>query len=266
LATCITDKPSFPLQLCMSMNHKYLFFGILILAFSACKEVSLIEDNPAPPGDNLEWNFVPYYGERAFNFDSAYANNAGANFMLDTVELFISDISFYDFNQEAIIDTASNYFMLSNYKPQQIEGNLPAGGYYGYFQTIAGSDSAAAVDDLAEILSVDPKWVRRDGFGVNYLKIKGRIFDPALPLTDSVFIPVEYTLGSYLLSDTARSENRSFSIDNLQKVRVFLLADLKPLLDKLPMALVTEVESDPTNTQDFTIAKAMADSLSIGIF
>jgi len=248
------------------MKKQILFLALVLSVAYACKEDSLIEDNPAPSGDNIEWNFVPFYGDRAVNYDSVYVNGQGVHFMLDTISMLVGDIGFKDLNQELEFDTANNYFMLSNLNPVATAGNLEAGGYFGSFHLVAGTDSANAVDDLQQILAIDPDWVREDQYGVDFFKIKGRMFDPSLPMSDSVLVPIEYTLGSYLLTDTTLSETRSFSIDNLQRVKIFLLPDLKPLLNNLPMGLVPEVVSDPTNNQDFTIATAMADSLSIGIF
>lgn len=248
------------------MKKHFLFIGLILAVFSSCKEESLIEENPAPSGDNVEWNLVTYYGDRPVDFDSVYINATGVHFMLDTISLLVGDIGFYDRNLEMELDTGRNFFMLSNLNPTKRSGRLPAAGYYGSFHMVAGTDSAGAVDNLQEILAIDPSLVREDDYGVDYFRIKGRIFDPTLPIEDSVMIPISYTIGSYLLTDTTVSETRSFSIDNLQQVRIFLLADLKPMLNTLPMGLVQEVESDPTNTQDFTIAQLMADSLSIGIF
>lgn len=248
------------------MKKTLLLIGIIYLSLSACKEDSLIADNPAPAGDNIELNFLPYYGEDPLRTDSIYTNAVGSRFMLDTVSMLISDISFFDLNLNESIDTAKNYVMLSNKAPQAMTGRLEAMGYYGNFQITLGTDSAGAVDDLDDILAIDPDLVRDDLYGVDFFSIKGRIFDPASPPEDSVMIPVEYTLGSYLLSDTANSEVRGFSVDNLQNMRIFLLTDLKPLLNFLPMDQFSEIVSDPTNTQDFTIAQAMVDSLNVGIF
>lgn len=248
------------------MKKALLLIGIIYLGFSACKEDSLIADNPAPPGDNLELNFLPYYGEDPLKTDSIYTNAVGSRFMLDTISMLIGDITFHDLNLNETLDSAKNYVLLSNVRPQAMTGRLEAMGYYGNFRIALGTDSAGAVDDRDEILAIDPNLVRNDLYGVDFFNIKGRIFDPASPPEDSVMIPVEYTLGSYLLSDTAISEVRGFSVDNLQNMKIFLLADLKPLLNFLPMDQVGEIVSDPTNTQDFTIAQAMVDSLNIGIF
>lgn len=248
------------------MKKQLLLIGLALGLFSACKEDSLLEDNPAPSGDNIEWNFVIYYGDEPAKFDSVYVNATGVHFMLDTVSLLVGDIGFYDRNLESEIDTGRNFFLLSNFKTTATEGRMPAGGYYGSFHMVAGTDSIGGVNNLQEIVSLDPSLVREDDYGMDFFRIKGRIFDPTLPMEDSVYIPISYTIGSYLLTDTSYSDVRSFSIDNLQQMRIFLLADLKPILHSMPMNLVQEVESDPSNTQDFTIARLMADSLSIGIF
>jgi hypothetical protein len=248
------------------MKRISIIISCLFLSFTSCKEDSLAEDNPAPSGDNLELNFVPFWGQFAFNFDSMYTNIAGDKFMLDTVSMLIGNVSFYDLNKEYYVDSANNYVKLSNYKTQVVSGNLPADGYYGFFQLVVGTDSLSAANDIQEIAAVDPSFIRDDEFGVNFFRIKGRLLDPASPPDDSVFIDIEYTLGSYLLTDTARSQNRSFSVDNVQNMRLFFLPDLKPVLNYLPMFTVKEVLSDPTDNQDFTISQAMRDSLSIGIF
>lgn len=248
------------------MKKVFLLTGLLYLGLTSCKEDSLLEDNPSPPADNIELNFLPYYGEKPLKVDSVYTNSVGARFMIDTVSLLISDIKFMDRNLNETIDTAKNYVLLSTYKQSVLTGKMPAMGYYGNFQLISGTDSLDAIKNLDEFLEIDPDWVRTDPYGVDFFKIKGRYFDPASPPEDSVMLPMEYTLGTYMLSDTATSDIRGFSIDNLQQIKIFLLTDLKPLLNLMPVDQVDEIVSDPTNTQDFTIAQAMADSLSIGIF
>ncbi len=248
------------------MKKALLIIGLLYFSLSSCEEDSLVDNNPNPPVDNIELNFLTYYGGEPIKFDSLYTNNVGSKFIFDTVSMLVSDISFYDYNLEQTIDTARNYLKLSNYRSSGLTGILPAQGYYGNFQLVLGADSAQTVKDLPLLLQTDPEWIRGDAFGINFFKIKGRIFDPTTPPQDSIMIPIQYTLGSYMLADTSTSDVRGFSIDNLQQMKIFLLADLEPVLGNIPMEVVDRIKSDPTNTQDFSIAQAMADSLNIGIF
>lgn len=248
------------------MKKVFLLTGLLYLGLTSCKEDSLLDENPSPPSDNIELNFLPYYGEDPLKMDSIYTNSVGSSFMIDTVSLLISDISFEDRNLNETIDTAKNFVLLSTYKPSVLTGKMPAMGYYGNFQLIAGLDSLGTINNFNKVLEIGPEWLRKDPFGIDFFKIKGRYLDPASPPGDSAMLPMEYTIGTYMLSDTAKSDIRGFSIDNLQQIKIFLLTDLKPLLNFIPVSQVDEIISDPSDTQDFTIAKAMADSLNIGIF
>lgn len=248
------------------MKKALLIFGIIYLSLSACKEDSLLDDNPAPAADNIELNFLPYYGDEPLKTDSIYINTIGSQFIIDTVSMLISDIRFKDLNLEADIDTAKNYVLLSSHRPSAVSGLLPAMGYYGNFQLILGTDSITAVRDQEEVLALAPELVRTDSYGFDFFKIKGRILDFTTIIGDTVYDPIEYTIGTYMLSDTSNSDVRGFSIDNLQQMRIFLLADIKPMLNLVPMNLIDQIISDPSDVQDFTLAEAMADSLTIGIF
>lgn len=248
------------------MKKALLIFGVLFSSLTACKEDSLVEDNPNPPAENIELNLLLYYGEEPLKMDSIYTNSTGAQFSLDTVSMLVGDISFYDRNLNETVDTARNYVLLSSYMPTALTGQLPAMGYYGNFSLILGADSTRYAKDLNSVLEIDPSYVRKDLRGFNFFNIKGRYLDPASPPDEQKLLPLEYTLGTYRLTDTAYSDVRGFSVDNLQQIKIFLLCDLKPMLDDVPIYDVPEINSDPTDSQDFTRARAMADSLNIGIF
>lgn len=237
----------------------------VLIFFSACKEDSLVTENPAPPADNLRLTLLPFYGSAPVNFDSIYTNQLGIQFYIDSVGLLVSDVIFHRTDSDEKVDTAKNWVHLNHRWPNGRSGSIPAGGYQGEFEVRYGGDSTYA-DYLQEITALNPSLIRNDGLGVNFFTIKARVFDPALPPTDSVFIPVQYTLGTYLLADTAISEVRYFSVDFEQEVPIFLLADLKPILHYVNMAILREVNSDLFDNQDWTVSELMRDSLSIGIF
>jgi hypothetical protein len=238
--------------------------GILLL--SSCQEKDLLVDNPPPATDNLFWSFVPFYGDEGLKYDSMYTNKLGIDFIIDSVSILISDVSFYDENLEQTLDTVPNFIYLTRGNNEQLNGSLPAGGYYGKYQVIIGSDSSRTAQFQQSIGSIAPELVREDEYGFDFFNIKGRIWDPSEPQEDSIMIPVEYTIGSYLLTDTMFTDRRSFSIDNHQQVTIVLLGDLKPILDNLNFNLTQEIISDPSDVQDFTNAQMLRDSLSIGIF
>lgn len=237
--------------------------GLFLL--SSCQEKDLLVDNPPPPTDNLFWSFVPYYGEEGLDYDSIYQNELGISFMIDSVSLLITDVNFYDQNLKQTIDTAPNFIYLTRGNSEKLNGLLPAGGYYGSYNIFLGADSLNALKHRQEVQKIAPAMVREDIFGLDFFKIKGRIFDPS-KLPDTVLIPVEYTLGTYLLADTMNTDLRSFSIDNNQQITIVLLTDLKPVLNKLNFNLIQDIYSDPTDLQDFTLAQQLKDSLAIGIF
>ena len=236
------------------------------LFLSSCQEKDLLVNNPPPATDNLFWSFVPFYGDEGLNYDSIYTNQLGIDFIIDSISIFISDVSFYDENLSQTLDTTPNFIHLTRGNNQQLNGSLPAGGYYGKYQVIIGSDSSNTARFEQSVGSIAPELVREDGYGFDFFNIKGRIFDPLQPLSDSIMIPVEYTIGTYLLTDTIFTDRRSFSIDNNQQVTIVLLGDLKPILNNLNFNLIQEITSDPTEAQDFLAAKLLRDSLSIGIF
>lgn len=248
------------------MRKALFLIGLLFVGLSACKEDSLLENNPVPPSDNIELNFLPYYGEDPLKLDSMYTNAVGSEFIIDSVSMLVADFSFHDRNLEETIDSARNYVELSTSRPSVVTGRMPAQGYYGNFSIILGQDSISTIFERNEVLAVNPNWIRNDRYGVNFFKIKGRVVDPFAGINDPQMVPISYTLGTYMLADTSNSDIRGFSVDNVQSMRIFLLTDLKPLLEFLPMIQVDRIKSDPTDNQDFSIAKAMADSLHIGIF
>lgn len=248
------------------MRHTLLTICCSLFLLSSCQETDLLVDNPPPPTDNLSWSFVPYYGDKALNYDSVYTNGLGIDFMIDSISLFLSDISFYDLNAEETFDTVPNFILLNRENNEQLSGFLPAGGYYGEYQIILGADSAKSVKYLEEVINTAPKFARVDGYGINFFNVKGRIFDPSLPKEDSVYLPIDYTIGTYELTDTMYTDRRSFSIDNSQQITIVLLGDLKPMFGNFNFNLIQEIISDPTDVQDFSAAQQLKDSLSIGIF
>ncbi len=248
------------------MRYNFFTICLSLLIFSSCQESNLLEDNPPPPTDNLSWSFVPYYGEEGLKYDSMYTNDLGIDFTIDSVSIFISDISFYDENAEQYFDTVPNFIFLNRRQTEDLNGFLPAGGYYGQYSIILGADSAHSVKFLPEVSKIAPSFVRKDNYGLNLFKLKGRIFDPSKPKEDSIFLPINYTIGSYELVDTMYTDRRSFSIDNSQEITIVLLADLKPMLRAFNLNLIQEVKSDPTDLQDFNAAQQLMDSLNIGIF
>jgi len=241
-----------------------LFCGLILM--SSCQEKDLLQNNPPPATDNLFWSFIPYYGGEGLKYDSVYTNDLGIEFIIDSVSLLITDVSFYDENLQQTIDTAPNFIYLNRAKNEQLNGYLPANGYYGQYRVILGSDSANAVKYDQQISGIAPSFTRQDAYGLNFFKIKGRIFDPTKLKIDSIYLPIEYTIGTYLLTDTMYTDRRSFSINNSQQITIVLLGDLKPMLNFFPLNLVREVVCDPTDLQDFTLAQQLRDSLSIGIF
>jgi len=248
------------------MRHTLVTICCSLLLLNSCKEKDLTVQNPPPPTDNLSWSFVPYYGGEGLDYDSVYTNDLGIDFMIDSVSLLISDISFYDENEKEFFDTVPNFILLNRRENEKLNGYLPAGGYYGQYRIILGADSAKSRKYLQQVNNVAPKFARRDGFGINFFNMKGRIFDPAEPKEDSIYIPINYTIGSYELTDTINTDRRSFSIDNSQKITIVLLGDLKPMFSSFNFNLMQEVISDPTDIQDFSAAQQLKDSLSIGIF
>ncbi len=239
--------------------------GLSLILFAACKEDNLVVVEDIPPTDNIDVTLLTYYGEEPIKYDSIYTNSQGVQFYIDSVGLLVDNIIFNPADSEESIDTAKNWIHLDNTWPRGKGGLIPAGGYYGQFEVRYGGDSIL-VDDIQELNKLDPTLVRRDGLGVNFFTIKGRIFDPSKPPTDSVFLPVQYTLGTFFLADTAVSETRYFSVDNSQNIAIFLLANVKPILHHVNLAAVQEVKSDFFDNQDWTIAEIMRDSLQIGVF
>ncbi len=247
------------------MKKLFFIIGISFLGLSACQEDTLVDDNPAPPEDNISVTLLPYYGGEPIKYDSIYTNSLGIQFYIDSVGLLISDVYFDPEDSDDLLDTSDNYMLLQTNKTTELNGLIPAGGYYGKFSLIYGSDTLYG-DHVQEVLQIDPRLVRLDGMGFNFFTVKGRIFDPSEPPTDSVFIPVRYTLGTYHLTDTATSELRYFNVDNANDVPLFLYTEIKPLLHYLNMDAVQEVKSDFFDNQDWTIAEIMSDSLTIGVF
>lgn len=247
------------------MKKLFPLLALTFFFFTACEEDSLVVQEEIPPSDNIEMTLLPYYGEAPVKYDSIYTNSLGIQFYIDSIGLLVDNVVFHPADSDEKIDTAKNWLHMDNTWPRALGGKIPAGGYYGQFEIRYGGDSTI-IDDLQPVLDIDSKLVRNDGLGVNFFTIKGRIFDPSLPPTDSIFLPVEYTLGTYFLADTAVSETRYFSVDNSQNIAVFLLADVKPILHYVNLAVLQEVKSDFFDNQDWTVAELMRDSLVIGVF
>lgn len=248
----------------MKKSWKYLL--ALPLALAACKEESLLEDNPPPPGDNVAMTFVPFYGDDGLDFDSVYRNQAGQRFYIDSVTLLVSDFQFFTTTGDTIGRETKDMQIFRTGEDEKLIGQLTPGGYSGKFMLTFGMDSSNMVSGLETVISRYPSLWRRQLFGWNWLEIKGRLFDPADPSDTIGKIPIAYRLGGFEMGDSAESETRTFSVNFSRPIKLITTADLKPLLHNLNLSVFREVNSNPTDNLDIQVAKAMRDSLRINIF
>jgi hypothetical protein len=243
-----------------------LVFSLLFLA--ACQEQDLTNENPAPPEENVKIAFRAFYGGSGIKSDSVYTNALGLRFQIDSAKAFFTDLQFVDINTgDSIEKNQKNFYYFEQDELDVPLARMEAGGYYGRFLGVFGLDSASYFEAMQENQDFPEETLRNNAAeGLDFLNIWGRLYDPNDP-TDSIgSIPLTYQFGTYMLTDTAYSGVRAFSVDNRQAVTLIIIADLKPMFDRFNMFTTQEFFSDPTDRQDFEVAQSLLDSMSIAIF
>mgnify|MGYP003562900883 CR=1 FL=1 len=249
------------------MKKGILFVLLLVGVLVACEEESLVNRNPAPTPNNIDVSFVPFYGDSAVERDSLYTNILGNQFIIDSIRLLISDLYFVNVERDTL-EEESNFFSFSTNQPenQQI-AFLPGGGYNGRFMIINGLDTAAYYEAFAdaEITEKIEKFKRVGDTAYNHFEIFGRLLEPNTD--DSIpSIPIAYQIGTTLLTDTITTGTMAFSVDDTKDVRLVLLCDVKPALNSIDLFLNQTILTDPSDFQDFEMAKRFSDSLKFGLF
>lgn len=251
---------------------KYLFLTLTLpLLISSCKEKDLTGDNPAPDPENIILETSILYNGDGFNKDSVIINDLGYQFYITSVELVMSDFYFYDINTDDTVVESLSPFIVSNTEPEQKLVVMKSGGYSGYYGLRLGLDSIssvmtnpATISDKSDLQNSDV--FRSDNNGVDQVIIKGRMLDPDDP-TDSIGnIPLEYRLGTYLLSRTMESTQQNFSLKANSRVQFVMVVDLGPVFEALDMKMLPKITSDITNPVEMQVAAIMTDSLKINLY
>lgn len=250
-----------------------------ITSNSACNEDTLVENNPAPPVDNLKLRFIPLYNGEPISSDSMQTNDFNNRFYIDSLRFMVSD---YFFTEPETNDTINDEelnlagFATQEVKPDQRFGRIPPGDYSGYHHLVIGMDSLT-VDSLLiqgnPLTEGDPdnilnnnKFKRKDKYGFDHLQIYGRLLDDFS--ADTAVVPLEFRLGTYLLTDTIRANNiTNFGVDNKKTVLLILQIEIEPMLNSFDLAKPNnKVESDPSKIVDMELARTMMDTLKADIF
>lgn len=251
----------------------------LLLSSTACKEDTLVENNPAPTVDNLQLRFIPLYNGEAIAGDSMQVNSFGNRFYVDSVRIMISDYFFTKpETNDTVNDDVLNFagFPKLNGEFDQLIGRIPPGDYSGYHHLVLGLDSMA-VDSLltqgnpltegdpANILN-DNRFRRDDQYGFDHLQIYGRLLNDFS--ADTSILPLEFKLGTYLLADTIKANNLiNFGLDNQRKAILVLQLEIEPMLNSFDLAKPNNIiKSKPSEIVDMERARTMMDTLRADIF
>lgn len=251
----------------------FLLLAILILA--ACKEESLVDENPPTGQNNITVNFNAFYGDTIIRLDSTiYQTRFGDRFFIDSLTLMLSNLAYTEVNSDDTIDKEPNYvvFRQSNKNAKGIM-RLPAGGYNGKFFGISGIDMFELITDtvdgvpaFSDIDGIDGV-KRQDGFGYYQFQVFGRYFDNTNPMDTVGSKKFSYQIGGFGIDpDTINSNVRAFSVDNRQNLRLNLILNIKPSLANININQRPKIETRFGDFQDIEAAKLFRDSLDYGIF
>jgi len=254
------------------MNRNILNIGFLVIAMQlaiSCKEKDLTVNNVVPPTENVSLGASMLYGDVVLQKDSLYTNAQGNQFFIESIRLLVANFQFVEGTDT--ITTPGNYHIYSLGKRENLIYQLEPRGYAGKYGISTGLDSMSTEYANANNLNQEAPLneldiMRNDIYGYNYLVISGRAIDPSDPEDSTGTQPFNYQIGTYMLAKDFESLPINFAVNKDKTANLVMLVDFKPVLDVVDIINTPFVVSDTTNLVDFTLAKAMANELEIGLF
>lgn len=245
-----------------------IFYFLLIPALFACEEKSLVEEDKVPDPNNISIQTSFVYDTLGLRLDSIYTNNLGQEFFFEEVQLVFSNYIFVESGDTVV--SLPEPFLMDLKEPVKLIGVITPGGYSGKYGLQLGLDttqgfgynSSLAKDEDLKNSSV----FRKDGWGIDQVIMKGKLFDPADPLDSIGKIPFEYRLGTPITVQNYNSDVQNFSVSSSSKIPFILQVNLWPIFKNLDIKEMPLIESDPDNVFDMKEAEMMADSLIISLF
>lgn len=247
----------------------------LLAVLWACKEEDLSDENPNPPEENIEVDLIVTYGDSTIARDSAYQNDLGETFYIDSVRILMSNLIFEPQGSDDTLMPDLNFRILRNTDFRKRVAKLPAGGYNGRFTLSIGLDSSAFFQffdpenpDFGRLATPEIAPMVNMGFGmVNNVEIFGRVeyFESVLDTVPSI-MPMHLRTAGMLLTNKINTQTLSFSISNTKTMRMVLFCNLKPFFQGYSVESRPVISADPSDGQDMAAAVRLRDSLKFGFF
>lgn len=234
-----------------------VFTSLLVgaIALVSCTEQSLVPDDQKNQDDrNIQAYVYTYWGGAYYKADSVYQLN-DAEIDIKSIEIVFSDYNF-SLSTADTVDADTSYTVANLSSQVHKIGLLPRGTYTGEHQITIGFDSAGynmPYSEAPDALLADD--IYRGNVGYNHLVIKGKYRE----LTDTVnlkpHLDFTYRLGG---EDFALHFEKpmSFSVTANNPVSVFFNFNIDVLFQGgLSPAILSEIQSDPNNNDDWAAAQ-----------
>ncbi len=244
------------------------FLSLISLFFVACnKDISV---GGGDDTDNRNVLIAPYftYNGNPFSSDSVYFDSFGSRFVIDNVQIVISN--FFIVGQG---DTVSdhNSFNVLNFTDQQFKVlKLPKGTYSGSYGFTIGLDSLTNARLPGSFPSssglTDPMLYRGKKpfyFGYKFLLIEGRVFNPLGLDTVGPSHFFSYELGDSLT--LTRTRQKSFTASNDKPIVFEVRFDLADMLEPFDLFFSDTIRTDRRFLDDYADALLLRQYLDTAI-
>lgn len=245
-----------------SLFKSLLFVSMLAMVFGGCKK-SILEDEGGNTIDkNVRLRIYPYWNNYYFKTDSIYQVN-GSFLQIDEISIVHSGFTFV--NQGDTLDPGGVVAWKSGQGNEIYMGSLPAGSYSGHYFFKVGVDS---ISDARPPSFFPENSVLGSGEyyrgpllgGYNYVAIKGKIVNPALPLLGPS-IPMSWVIATQDLV-TVYGSAKSFNVVPGRYVTIDINFDVAKLFTGLYPLQIPIIASNQNDGNDFAQATTLQQNFS----
>ena len=257
------------------MKKLSLFLVGLLVILVACEEEDITSQNEETPEENnIRVSLIPFYGDSVIAMDTTYLTNNSELFYLDSLKILARNLLFLDQRQGDTLSAEDEYQIFEPGQMRPLMARLNGGGFSGKFILIMGTDSLGEGSNNPDGDLPLPERI-----------LSNREFNPTtLPLTTYQFLmygrvvtsgptdsieetePFSWKVGAPSFADTIYGDDMNFSLDNSNNISLVLTCNIKPVMDNINIEDNKEIESLPTDFQDFQQAEFIRDSLKFGLF
>ena len=239
------------------MKKHILLGSLVLLAFTACKEVETVGNGPLD-NRNMVLNVYYSYDTLFVNPNTMITNNVGARFFIQDVRMVV-----WNFNvvgQNDTTDSQDAYAVSTLSNPSVKVARFEPGTYQGFYGFTCGVDDTVNLIGPSQFeeghpLAGNSLW-NGPAIGYSFLTISGVAAGPTVPDTIAPATPFKFVIATPALKSNW-SKYKTFVLTGGGRVTLDVQVDLEPMLASLPVGDIASIKSDPLDAVDYARAQAM---------